>query len=226
MFNITKLALKIPNFLTHEECDGLINEFKQRKNESSKEESRNYKTNNTEVSNFKVIPLKPYTKNFNLVKEKTKLAIKNYLEYLDQPKYFFTEGLKDMLRYSHNYRIMKYGTGAYIHPHVDFSPHTYASITFNLNEDYEGGVFKFFNKNYTVNLNKGDALIFPCDFFWVHEVTPVTKGNRYSINSFIRSTPSQSIDLINYITNLIDEDITKTTPIEELLGPYIEAYER
>ena len=33
MFDITKLALKIPNFLTNEECDGLINEFEQRKNE-------------------------------------------------------------------------------------------------------------------------------------------------------------------------------------------------
>jgi hypothetical protein len=34
MFDITKLALKIPNFLTHEECDRLINEFEQRKDES------------------------------------------------------------------------------------------------------------------------------------------------------------------------------------------------
>jgi hypothetical protein len=34
MFDITKLALKIPNFLTHDECDGLINEFEQRKEKS------------------------------------------------------------------------------------------------------------------------------------------------------------------------------------------------
>jgi hypothetical protein len=33
MFDITKLALKIPNFLTHKECDELINEFEQRKDE-------------------------------------------------------------------------------------------------------------------------------------------------------------------------------------------------
>jgi hypothetical protein len=45
MFDITKLALKIPNFLTHEECDGLINEFEQRSNESFLESSLDYKTN-------------------------------------------------------------------------------------------------------------------------------------------------------------------------------------
>jgi predicted 2-oxoglutarate/Fe(II)-dependent dioxygenase YbiX len=80
---------------------------------------------------------------------------------------------------------MKYETGAKIHPHTDHIPNIYGSISFNLNNDYEGGEFKFFNGNYTVSLNKGDALIFPADYFWVHEVTPVTKGERYSINSFL-----------------------------------------
>jgi predicted 2-oxoglutarate/Fe(II)-dependent dioxygenase YbiX len=84
---------------------------------------------------------------------------------------------------------MKYETGAEIHPHSDHAPGTYGSISFNLNDNYEGGEFKFFNGNYTIPLNKGDALIFPADYFWVHEVTKVTKGERYSINSFIRSHP-------------------------------------
>jgi hypothetical protein len=171
MFDITKLALKLPNFLTHEECDGLINEFEQRKEEAKIESSTNYKNNQYEASSFKVVHLKPYTQNFNLIKEKTKQAVNIYLDYLDQPKYFFTHLLRESLKFSHSYRIMKYGKEAEIHPHSDHDPNIYGSISFNLNEDYEGGEFKFFNGKYTVPLGKGDALIFPADYFWVHEVT-------------------------------------------------------
>lgn len=220
MFDITKLALKIPNFLTHEECDGLIQEFNQRLNETFKENSKNYKTNQNENSTFSALTLKPYTKNFNFIKEKTKQVVNAYLDYLDYPKYFFTDSLKNVLQYSHQYRIMEYKTGANIHPHSDHDPGTYGSISFNLNEDYEGGEFKFFNGNYTVSLNKGDALIFPADYFWVHEVTKVTKGTRYSINSFLNKYPFEAQNKVNYLEHLIGKDHVSNTPPEELLGPY------
>ena len=124
MFDISKLALKIPNFLTHKECDGLIEEFEQRKEESYVEGSLDYKTNKHKESSFKVVPLNPYTDNFNFIKQKTKLAIDIWIEYLEKPQYFFTHSLKQELIYSHNYRIMKYETGAEIHPHSDYSPGT------------------------------------------------------------------------------------------------------
>ena len=220
MFDITKLALKIPNFLTHGECDGLINEFEHRKEEALLERSANSKSNKIEPSSFKVVSLKPYTENFNLMRKKTKIAVNSYLNYLDQPKYFFTEQLRSCLRFSHNYRIMKYETGAEIHPHSDHESGTYGSISFNLNEGYEGGEFKFFNGNHTIKLNKGDALIFPADYFWVHEVTPVIKGCRYSVNSFIKQYPHISDRQGNQIKNYISEEYIYNTPPEELLGPY------
>lgn len=220
MFDITKLALKIPNFLTHEECDGLISEFEQRKEESFLENSANYKTNKIENSSFKVVPLNPYTQNFNLIKEKTKIAVNSYLNYLDQPKYFFTHLLKERLKYSHSYRIMKYETGAEIHPHTDHTSGIYGSISFNLNEGYDGGEFKFFNGNYTIPLGKGDALIFPADYFWVHEVTPVTKGVRYSINSFLTEFPMFTNNQGNSIKKFISEQHIENISPEELLGPY------
>tara|TARA_R110002153_G_scaffold132244_1_gene281266 strand:+ start:235 stop:900 length:666 start_codon:yes stop_codon:yes gene_type:complete len=220
MFDITKLALKLPNFLTHEECDGLINEFEHKKNESSLESSLDYRTNKPRQSSFKVIPLIPYTDSFNFIRKKTKLAIDSYIDYLDQPKYFFTHLLKNKLKFSHAYRIMKYNTGDYIHPHTDYNTSIYGSISFNLNEDYEGGEFKFFNGNHTVPLGKGDALIFPTDFFWVHEVTTVTKGERYSLNSFINSSPETPLKQGRDIQYYLTEDYINRTPPEELLGPY------
>tara|TARA_R110000851_G_scaffold118249_1_gene245547 strand:- start:205 stop:870 length:666 start_codon:yes stop_codon:yes gene_type:complete len=220
MFDITKLALKLPNFLTHEECDGLISEFEQRKEEIYFEGSDNYKTNKHEQSTYKIVGLQPYTKNFNLIREKTKTAIDSYINYLDQPKYFFTHLLKNHLKFSHAYRIMKYNTGDYIHPHSDYNTSIHGSISFNLNEDYEGGEFKFFNGNHTVPLGKGDALIFPTDCFWVHEVTTVTKGVRYSLNSFINSSPDTPLKQGRDIQHYLTEDYINRTPPEELLGPY------
>ena len=220
MFDITKLALKIPNFLTHEECDMLINEFKERKDEAGLERSGNANTGKVEYSSFKVVPLKPYTPNFNFIKEKTKLAVDTWINYLDQPNYFFIKALKENLRFSHSYRIMKYGIGAEIHPHSDYNPGTYGSISFNLNDNYEGGEFKFFNGNHTVFLGKGDALIFPANYFWVHEVTKVTKGERYSINSFIRNNPEEVLNHSSFLTQLLTNDYIQNTPSEELLGPY------
>ena len=220
MFDISKLALKIPNFLSHEECDMLINEYEQRQEESNFEGSLNYKTNKHRQSTFKVVSLIPYTDSFNFIREKTKSAIDTWINYLSQPQYFFTHSLKNNLKFSHNYRIMKYETGAEIHPHSDHNIGTFGSISFNLNEDYKGGEFKFFNGNHTIPLGKGDALIFPADFFWVHEVTKVTKGERYSINSFIRSHPENILNQGNLLTNVLSEQYLNTAPPEELLGPY------
>ena len=115
---------------------------------------------------------------------------------------------------------MKYETGAEIHPHSDHNSGIYGSISFNLNGNYEGGEFKFFNGNYTVPLSKGDALIFPADYFWVHEVTPVTKGTRYSLNSFLQKYPDKVISHSNYLLDLLYKDYLENCPPEELLGPY------
>jgi len=220
MFDITKLALKIPNFLTHQECDELINEFEQRKEEFLTEGSYNVNKNRYQENTFKVVPLIPSTKNFNLVKKKTKKAINLYIDYLDQPKYFFTTLLKQKMKFSHAYRIMKYEKGDEIHPHSDHDPGTYGSISFNLNEDYEGGEFKFFNGNYTVPLGKGDALIFPADYFWVHEVTPVTKGSRYSLNSFLQMYPMDVRHAWVNEGNKMNKKYINFIEEKNLLGPY------
>ena len=220
MFDITKLALKIPNFLTHEECDGLISEFNQRRNEAGIENSLDYKTQKQKYSSFEVVSLKPHTSNFSLINKKTKQAVNHYLDYLSQPQYFFTSLLKEALNYSHDYRIMEYKTGAEIHPHSDHISNIYGSISFNLNEGYEGGEFKFFNGNYTIPLGKGDALIFPADYFWVHEVSPVTKGTRYSLNSFLTKYPFPVTSNLFEMGEKWYEEYLQSVPSEELLGPY------
>ena len=58
------------------------------------------------------------------------------------------------------------------------------SIIGLLNDDYEGGeLFMFEDKK--IDIKKGDLLIFPSNFLYPHEITPVTKGVRYSYVSWM-----------------------------------------
>jgi predicted 2-oxoglutarate/Fe(II)-dependent dioxygenase YbiX len=81
------------------------------------------------------------------------------------------------------YELLKYPEGCFYIQHVDsFKARPRAvSCSFILNDDFEGGEFAFFNKELKYKLEKGDALLFPSNFMYPHEVMPVTKGTRYSI---------------------------------------------
>ena len=192
MFDITKLALRIPNLLTKSECQLFIDQFDSRK-DKFQESSVNANTGDYTDSTFKAVDITFENPLFKLAREKTKKAINLYTDYLDSSG-FFHKGIRHALKYSHKYRVLRYGVGEQIHPHIDHNLGTYGSVTLNLNSDYKGGEFSFFNNNYSLSLKQGEALIFPADYFWVHEVLPVSKGARYSINSFIKILPETILD--------------------------------
>jgi predicted 2-oxoglutarate/Fe(II)-dependent dioxygenase YbiX len=84
-------------------------------------------------------------------------------------------------------QILKYKVGGHYKFHVDSAisiPRTYSCIFF-LNEDYEGGelLFKFpgNNREYKINKQKNSMVVWPSNFLYPHSVTPVTKGERYSV---------------------------------------------
>jgi predicted 2-oxoglutarate/Fe(II)-dependent dioxygenase YbiX len=81
------------------------------------------------------------------------------------------------------YELLRYKEGCFYTEHTDsFKARPRAvSCSFILNDDFEGGEFAFFNKELKYKLEKGDALLFPSNFMYPHEVLPVTKGTRYSI---------------------------------------------
>lgn len=81
------------------------------------------------------------------------------------------------------YVLLRYKENQYYTNHVDSSNANPRSIScsFALNNDYEGGEFSFWDKEKTFRLDKGDCLMFPSNFMYPHEITPVTKGIRYSI---------------------------------------------
>ena len=81
------------------------------------------------------------------------------------------------------YDLLRYKEGQFYIQHTDSFKHQQRSIScsFALNDDYEGGEFGFFNRERVIKLKKGDALMFPSNFMFPHEIMPVTSGTRYSI---------------------------------------------
>lgn len=81
------------------------------------------------------------------------------------------------------YELLKYPEECFYTQHVDsFKARPRAvSCSFMLNEDFEGGEFAFFDRELKYKLRKGDAIMFPSNFMYPHEIMPVTKGTRYSI---------------------------------------------
>tara|TARA_Y100001937_G_C7084068_1_gene314444 strand:+ start:72 stop:605 length:534 start_codon:yes stop_codon:yes gene_type:complete len=87
--------------------------------------------------------------------------------------------------------LLKYEIGGKIDLHTDnypASPRT-ISLSMNLNDDYEGGDFIFYDQKKfevkRIKLGKGSVLFFPSNFLYPHSVESITKGARYSIVSWL-----------------------------------------
>jgi hypothetical protein len=120
-----------------------------------------------------------------IANDKTNIMVGKYKDYIEELGYFDTHGLISNLEYSHKYRIIKYDTGQSFHDHVDKSLYTFGSCSLALNDDYEGGEYRFFRGGHKVKLKKGQGMIWPADHVFVHGVNTVTKGCKYTVNSFL-----------------------------------------
>jgi len=84
------------------------------------------------------------------------------------------------------YQLLRYCVGDFYKKHIDndsgSKPRT-LSMVIMCNSDFKGGDLKFMG-NHVIDLGVGDAIIFPSNFMFPHEVTPITEGLRYTISSF------------------------------------------
>jgi len=88
--------------------------------------------------------------------------------------------------------ILKYDTGGFYNMHTDNHakfPRTISVIIF-LNNDYEGGELNFHDPitkeiYQTIKASPGRCVLWPSNFMYPHSVSPVTKGTRYAIVSWL-----------------------------------------
>ena len=90
-------------------------------------------------------------------------------------------------------KFIRYSVGQTMHQHCDHIHSMFdgekkgipvLSIIGILNDDYEGGELIMFGDK-KIDTKKGDLLIFPSNFLYPHEITPVTRGVRYSYTSWV-----------------------------------------
>lgn len=183
--------LWIKNALSEQQCAELISEYEQRSAHSEIERCLHANTGRLQASTFRKVMLAENSENWHTVFSATESAIQQWIQHLSEFGAFHLPALRVLLKCSHQYRLMKYLPGGWIHPHIDGNPYINASCTFQLNDEFEGGEFWFWNGQHRIRMRRGDALIFPAGPFWVHEVRNITEGVRYSVNSFILSASPQ-----------------------------------
>lgn len=88
--------------------------------------------------------------------------------------------------------LLKYGPKGKYEVHVDNDTGAYRTLSciLNLNDNYKGGDLVFFNpinkKEYKrVKCKTGTIIFFPSTFLFPHSIEPITKGERYSIVSWL-----------------------------------------
>jgi len=82
-----------------------------------------------------------------------------------------------------NPQLLRYGKEQKFHDHTDDHPFftRRISLTYYLNDEYEGGDVEFKKHNLRFKAEKHQLLIFPSNFLYNHEVHPVTDGLRYVV---------------------------------------------
>lgn len=128
---------------------------------------------------------------------KEKISDKVYFRHINDIMnycYVFYKAKFPLIRteYLNQIDLLKYQAGGKYETHIDqFSGSTRTlSFILNLNEEYEGGDFVFYDEKNNEAIKKikcktGTVIFFPSNFLYPHSVQPITKGTRYSIVGWI-----------------------------------------
>ena len=189
---ITDLIYRIDNLVPKNICQSLINFYEENEKLSSSEDSYKVKENKKSSDNYKCLNIsqlrntnKNFEEPFKIISQYLSIMLTNYVLHIR--KEICPTFSSMFINQTDNIRILKYNEGAYIGDHSDVGPSIRASCTLNLNEDYEGGEFRFFDGRVKHKFKTGDAMLFPAEPIWIHGTEPVTKGTRYSINCFLKN---------------------------------------
>jgi len=85
------------------------------------------------------------------------------------------------------YSLRQMGVGNFYKQHTDQGPGSSSriSVSICLSDDYEGGELCFFDRELCFKLKKGQALSFPSNYLYPHEVCEVTSGTRFALVTWL-----------------------------------------
>ena len=174
-------------------CNQLIKFYEDHKHMTMEEDSYKFnedmESNKKEYDNMSVLNVsllkdkEDFEEPYKIILKYLRIVLVNHAMYVRNnlcPTYN-----NIFMTHTDNIRIIKYGVGQQIKDHSDVEGNIRGSLTINLNDDYEGGEFRFFGGLEKISLSAGEAMLFPAEPLWIHGTEPVTKGARYTINCFL-----------------------------------------
>jgi hypothetical protein len=189
MIDLSQLIYVKRNAVSKETCDYLISKKDTYETRWRKEVADHAVKDKYEEVGFESVICRPeHTMPFKILHGIFEKYTKEYADYIDTLGVAHS-GYRKYIAFSHEYRLLEYAKGSSVIPHIDGIYGVYGSFSINLNDDYEGGLFSFFNGQYKVELGVGDIIIFPVNHFSVHEVEEVTAGTRYSFHTLLHHIP-------------------------------------
>jgi predicted 2-oxoglutarate/Fe(II)-dependent dioxygenase YbiX len=115
-------------------------------------------------------------------------ALDGILEYhLDRAARAYEKGVNHIsLGENTGALYLRYSEGQFYKQHCDQFPGQPRLVTISiaLNDDFEGGEWAWFDRGMTKRFQAGDAIMFPSNFMYPHEILPVTKGTRHALVSW------------------------------------------
>lgn len=144
-------------------------------NEKEHATGTNYKARDTDL-----IMLPPSEDDSpGLLQDFTREFHKNLKPCLDEYMFFYAAKIQKF----EPPQLLRYGKEQRFHDHIDDHPFftRRISLTYYVNDDYEGGDVEFNRFNLRFRAEKHQLLIFPSNFVYNHQVHQVTSGLRYVV---------------------------------------------
>ena len=142
---------------------------------------------NTDLRIVETIGLQSYDRNpnFRNTFQGSPLQVHDYLNEALLPTIRHYASEHGCIAYAtgENWQILKYGQGHHFENHVDDNkgmPRTF-SISYYLNDDYQGGEIEFPRFGLKIKPKANQAILFPANYVYNHKIYPVTEGTRYTV---------------------------------------------
>jgi len=196
--NIEHYFFRKENFLEESYCENCINELSRhpwKKHEwyRARSDTLNAPSGDNEPE---VLDWRPSEKRLNMIPNVEKINTQiiqklhsTILEYIVSFKFDWFNGWEG---YS-GIKFMRYYPGQTMQNHCDHIRSMFdgerkgvpiLSIIGLLNDTFEGGELIMFEDK-KIDIKKGDLVIFPSNFLYPHKINPLTKGIRYSYQSWV-----------------------------------------
>lgn len=176
----------LPNAIDNKLCDEIVKTFEKSKewdNAACGPDSGYH----PEVRNCNIIDIThPKSEKFN-TKKRQKIDAKLFDAVSSSVRTYIEKHPRlSFINSDEGYQLMRYKVGERVTNHIDVGnrDHRVLTCSIQLNDSFKGGEWIFFGDT-KIKVNKGDAVLFPSNFCFDHEVTEITEGIRYSVLTFL-----------------------------------------